>query len=182
MDPWTVALVLLLSPHAPELPQYQPPENGEQLPASAEFEAFRDVCHLMEIWRRADSWNDDYAGEVYWCRARWQQAQLSPPLEHSGQLPNEDDAWAKYQFANTQVHLLETWASVYPQRNLHLAIPEARRQRHAWQLIKTATNSCELKCARRIAMMELGGLIGWQDFYAGRWPPHVPLYLFRTEP
>lgn len=163
------ALVLLLV-LLPLPPEDLPPECPV---ASA---CLRDLAELLELWPPGEHWNG-YRTELPWVQ-RWQRrAYNAPRLADVHRLPPAATARAYVEMNEAY----RSWHKAQPEyRQDDMALEAAAWQHTFWTLAVEAANESD-RCwaSRRVKLAELRELLGWENYYAGRWPAFVPHWRFR---
>ena len=184
MNPWTVALILLLSPATAEIPEPDYADLDHFPVVSVDYEAFKDVVELLGVWRRSEIWGQHLGESLQYARDRRQELESAPPLGDVGRLPPHAEAVEKCAFARQHADFLSTQAILhFGTDNLWgMFLTEARSRQWTWEYLREAANEERHESCCRLALKEVRWRIGPAAYYASSWPPHVPAHRFRDEP
>mgnify|MGYP001604261038 CR=1 FL=1 len=168
MDPWTIALLLVMLPVVDIAPTAE----------AASFQALKDVAHLLDLWANTGHWGDHYASEVRWVQQAAADCYQAPHVGDAQRLPSWDAITARIAFSEQhECWLLDRqWGRFYARADLELALSETRRLRHPWELMLLARNENEVHNLRlrRVALKRLRECIGEEAYYSSQWPLWVP--------
>lgn len=187
LNPWAVALIVLLGPADAELPTLSADEfePGMQRVVPVEWVAFCDVVYLLDVDSRREGWyEDDFNWEVTRLRARHRELMESPPLADVQRLPSRAEAAAKCKFSEEHVAILRNLAAMHQGQDGRYArmLAEAQYAGYVWQYIRWAGDDLCHPSDRRLALRSLCACVGPAAYYAGDWPPPAPLWYFRDAP
>lgn len=191
----TAILLLLLLPICPDLPADADP---------ASWQSLKDTSHLLEVCRRDAQWSRfetdeeiddhgnlitwetwDFGRELRWVHGMWRTLYAAPPLADAHRWPSQEHiaACTKFNFDYQEILRNRKLTEMYRSEAFDELLTEACQLAHVWELAYHMRSGDAFAFAsRRLAMIELRGLIGPENYYAGRLPPHVPLRWFTLIP
>lgn len=141
--------------------------------------ALKKLALDAEIVGPREHWLDDFRSEVGYVRRHWQELRHAPPLSDCSLLPPywqvvEARRFSEVYERNFQARLR---IELYRQEELAAAIEENRHLRETWDWLATATQETESWAWRRLALEHLRDRDP-EGYYAGRFPPAVPVWRF----
>lgn len=106
-----------------------------------------------------------------------------PPLADAARFPTFLECQDNLAFNRAYVCYLEgrlAWEA--DQEAGAESISEAKQLRAVWQVLWHVQHPHHADCCRHESLRELKQLLGDEAYYAGRMPPHVPLWRFQEIP
>lgn len=179
MNPWTVAVLLVMLP-------IETPRVVEDETSPVYLQALKDVVDLLEILPRDDStWTQTYPVEVRWAQLQLRLTSQRPPLADAHRLPSFEEAKAKVAFNEERGSWLtfgQRCDSYCRWGRWQQLINENYSAGVHWRTIEAAQDPGNHPSRRRMYLDELRWRLGPEAYYAGQWPPHVPLEMFQADP
>lgn len=166
-----------------------PPEDAEALATPEAWAVAPLVQDLAVQWELLDlrerphflaRW-EEFATDLRLLQRRYEELHDAPPLSDADRLPPRSVSTDRIAFNRAYRSHLDGRRSLEPHRLQMLE--EAIAQTDALCRVHDAARDarCEyFYCTpRRAALKRLRDQLGPEAYYAGRWPPHVPVHLFR---
>lgn len=179
------AASLLVAASLVTLPPGTPhgPLDPETTPAVKAWALDQDLLDRREVnyFFRHD---DEFDNDLDVLRRRWASLKDAPPLADAARFPDRDGLGDLLALNREFRHWAETRRVIDQDRGpeLRRAGREAERIYKAYDLVRDAGCEWYYVSVRREALKGLRELLGDEDYYAGRLPPPVPVWMYPDAP
>jgi hypothetical protein len=122
----------------------------------------------------------DFAGDLKLLQGRFRDLGHAPLLEECQRFPERQMVMDFLAFNRAYRHDLTTQLGLdlIHAEELRLAVMETDRLHNVWDTLRDARCEYYYITVRRQSLHVLRELIGYQAFYTGQLPPHVPVWRF----
>lgn len=124
---------------------------------------------------------EDLAGDLKLLQRRYQDLANAPPLHDGLRFPDRATVSELLAFNRTYRQQMETRQALELVRwNVYKeAVQETDRLYHIWDTVRDARCDYYYVTVRRHALKKLRDALGAEDYYAGKLPPHIPVWRFQ---
>jgi len=125
---------------------------------------------------------EDFAADLKLLQRRYRDLAHAPPLADALRFPDRATVSELLAFNRSYRQCMETRQAVEPVHGWEFgeAVAEADRLYQTWDLVRDARCDYYYVTVRRQALLKLRELIGEENYYAGRLPPHVPVWRLHS--
>ena len=147
-------------------------------------EAVSIISKMLEIMdTREDRYvltkHIEFKTDMDMLRARYKDLQNSPPLNLVALLPPRVIANELLLFNKAYENYLKECINLYPHnRQFQLAMEDTKILYTFWDAVRDAQCEYYYIHIRKQALKKVISMIGEEDFFASKFPPHVPLWAF----
>jgi hypothetical protein len=122
----------------------------------------------------------EWKANLHELRQLYKELRDAPPVEDHMRFPDRDLINELHTFNRQYRCYVEAYAAIDPRCKYEctLAISETDRLYEIWDNVRDAAMPFYYIRVRRKALKKLREEIGPENYYAGRLPPHVPLWRF----
>jgi hypothetical protein len=123
---------------------------------------------------------EDLLGDVNLIRRRWADLKDAPPLADSYRFPIRDTCNSFLSFNRQFRQVMENRQelSMFHWDDIKKVLDETDRRYRIWDTVRDIRCEYYYVSIRRLAMKKLLEILGPDDYYSGKIPPHVPLEYF----
>lgn len=124
---------------------------------------------------------EDFAADLKLLRKRYHEYANAPPLHDCLRFPDRATACELIAFNRTYRQQMEARQALelVRWREFREAAQEADRLFYVWDAVRDARCDYYYVTVRRDALRKLRDTLGVDDYYAGKLPPHVPVWRFQ---
>jgi hypothetical protein len=166
-----------------------PPETTEMPGAADAFATVRPTLQALAIaWEVLDprevryvlTRSEDFISDLKLLRRRHQDLAEAPPLHDCMRFPTRDlindllsfnRAYRQHLDSRQTLDMTYWW-------EVHETLQEADRLYQIWDTVRDARCDYYYVTVRRQALKKLRDTVGYQAYYSGALPPHVPVWRF----
>jgi hypothetical protein len=176
---YLLAAVLLTAPGDREVP-LSPELFATVGPAAQQLALKWEILDPREV-RYVLARPEDFAADLKLLQRRYHELANAPPLADCQRFPDRatvsdllafNRTYRQQMDARQAVELVHWW-------DYHEAVREADQLYQVWDNVRDARCDYYYVTVRRHALQKLREEIGPEAYYAGRLPPHVPVWRFR---
>jgi hypothetical protein len=176
---YLLAAVLLAGPADRDVP-VGPELFGTVGPAVQQLALKWEILDPREV-RYVLTRPEDFAADLKLLQRRYHELANAPPVSDCLRFPDRavvsellafNRAYRQQMDARQAVELVHWW-------EFREAVQEADRLYQVWDNVRDARCDYYYVTVRRHALKKLRDTIGDEDYYAGKLPPHVPVWRFQ---
>lgn len=174
INPWTATLILIMLQDEPA--ELRPPEE-----TAVYFQALKDNAQLLDLHSANDHWGR-FEWEAGWCQRYYRKCHGMPLISDLHLLPPDEVIESQIQFNR----LFDNWLQDQRFAKLYAFHRYTALAEENDKIYKSLTSMMQAKhhLSRhaigdiRIQLGTIRDIVGWEAYYSGRWPSHVPLAGF----
>ena len=167
-----------------------PPDTADPPEALQPFLTVRPTAQSLAVdWEVLDPREvryvlaraEDFPADLKMLRNRYQNLADAPPLSEAARFPDRAMVNELLTFNRTYRQYLTVRQPVdlVHGDELRIALNETDHLYQVWDSVRDARCNYYYVTVRRHALKKLRETIGPEDYYAGRLPPHVPVWRFQ---